>query len=144
MLPLKYILPIKKCYSYSDIYATFLDRSVSTYFFFIVIWSNSLINIFSLLSKSVLFSKFAWANIAAKLFCVNLLSFCVVIYFLWSWASVYFSNSAIFVLCLALLTKFQESTVRTALTCFLLIRHIQSLKQLQFWLHYLAYLNQLK
>ena len=88
----------------------FFARSVSFFLVstcFVLSEVTFLLILFSLLSKSVFFTKstisvlvvkFACAYLAAKLSSVNLLNSYVVIYLTWSWSSIFFSTSAVFVL----------------------------------------------
>ena len=99
-MPVKYTLPNKKPYPFSDICATLFVKSVifysaSTCF----IWSKFLI-FFRLSLKSVFFMKsttsalvanFAFADLAAKFSAVKVLHSCAVKHILlWSWLVFFF------------------------------------------------------
>ena len=79
---------------------------------FVLLELSFLLKFFSLSSKSISFTKsatsallakFAWFNVAAKFYAVNLLNSVVVIYA--SWLGIFFSTSSIFVLKVELVTN---------------------------------------
>ena len=93
-MPVKYILPNKKSYPFSDICATLFVKSViffSASICFILFEVNFLFNFFSLPAKSVFFTnesilfsyaKFACANLEGTFSAVNVLNSCIAIYLL--------------------------------------------------------------
>ena len=87
--------------------------------------SQFFFSLISLVSKSVFLTKFACANLAAKLLVVKLLNSEVVIYLSWSWPVTFFSISLTFVSYSVFLTKLLTSDISfsTAVNAEVVVNH---------------------
>ena len=128
--PLRILYPFIKFFvnAFVDFTWTFFDsssNSFSTSICFVLFVVTFLSKFFSLLSKSVFFTKstisalvakFACFNLAVEFSAVNLLNSWAVLYLAWSGSVIFFSISLILVLKLVFLTKLLVSVVWIALT----------------------------